>query len=191
MDQNRLNVTLGGEIAQSLQPWPQETGAAKAFVLDHPVIGYAVALIAFEVDQCRRLTGDSVLLLLLLGRYSGVDRGSLHRASPSRSDRRQWHEPILEPGSRRPAPAWRRGDGQTHARIGRCDRGRAVQPLPPASPRNNRSARLTMSLIVVPSAAARARTASTRLGGSLNVTAVAVSTTGTGRPIKWASSMYR
>src|ERR1700751_5160871 len=33
-----------------------------------------------------------------------------------------------------------------------------------------------MSLIVVPSAAAGARTASTRLGGSLNVTAVAVST---------------
>jgi hypothetical protein len=26
-------------------------------------------------------------------------------APPSRSDRRQWHEPILEPGSRRPAPA--------------------------------------------------------------------------------------
>jgi hypothetical protein len=43
MDQNRLNVTLGSEIAQSLQPWPQKTGAAKAFVLDHPVIGYAVA----------------------------------------------------------------------------------------------------------------------------------------------------
>ena len=48
-----------------------------------------------------------------------------------------------------------------------------------------------MSLIVVPSAAARTRTASTRLGGSLNVTAVAASTTGTGRPINWASSMYR
>src|SRR5215831_4492101 len=96
MDQNRLNVTLGGEIAQSLQPWPQKTGAAKALVLDHPVIRYAVALLACEVDQCRRLTGDRVLLLLLLGRYSGVDRGSLHRASPSRCDRRQWHEPILE-----------------------------------------------------------------------------------------------
>src|SRR6476646_187185 len=101
MDQNRLNVTLGSEIAQSLQPWPQKTGAAKAFVLDHPVIGYAVALLACEVDHRRRLTGDRVLLLLLLGRYSGVDRGSLHRASPSRSDRRQWHEPILEPGSRK------------------------------------------------------------------------------------------
>jgi hypothetical protein len=25
MDQNRLNVTLGSEIAQSLQPWPQKT----------------------------------------------------------------------------------------------------------------------------------------------------------------------
>src|SRR5438067_2591114 len=107
MDQNRLNVTLGSEIAQSLQPWPQKTGAAKAFVLDHPVIGYAVALLACEIDQRRRLTGDRVLLLLLLGRYSGVDHGSLHRACPSRSDRRQWHEPILAPGSRRPAPAWR------------------------------------------------------------------------------------
>src|SRR5215831_1775529 len=84
MDQNRLNVTLGSEITQALQPWPQETGAAKAFVLDHPVIGYAVALLACEVDQRHRLTGDRVLLLLLLGRYSGVDRGSLHRASPSR-----------------------------------------------------------------------------------------------------------
>src|SRR5215470_14415384 len=81
MDQNRLNVTLGSEIAQSLQPWPQKTGAAKALVLDHPVIRYAVALLAREVDQRRRLTGDRVLLLLLLGRYSGVDRGSLHRAS--------------------------------------------------------------------------------------------------------------
>src|SRR5215475_4356435 len=105
MDQNRLNVTLGSEITQALQPWPQETGAAKAFVLDHPVIGYAVALLACEVDQRHRLTGDRVLLLLLLGRYSGVDRGSLHRASPSRCDRRQWPEPSLDAGSRRPAPA--------------------------------------------------------------------------------------
>jgi hypothetical protein len=48
-----------------------------------------------------------------------------------------------------------------------------------------------MSLIVVPSAAARARMASTTLGGSLNVTAVAGSATATGRPIIWASSMYR
>src|SRR5882757_9653819 len=94
MDQNRLNVTLGSEIAQSLQPWSQKTGAAKACVVDHPVIGYAVALLACEVDQRRRLTGDRVLLLLLLGGYSGVDRRSPHRASPSRSDRRQWHEPI-------------------------------------------------------------------------------------------------
>ena len=45
MDQNGLNVTLGSEIAQSLQSWPQKTGAAKAFVLDHPVIGYSVALL--------------------------------------------------------------------------------------------------------------------------------------------------
>ena len=63
--------------------------------------------------------------------------------------------------------------------------------LPPASPRNARSARLTMSLIVVPSVAARARMASTKLGESLNVTAAAGSTTTTGRPIIWASSMYR
>src|ERR1700724_208872 len=105
MDQDRLNVTLGSEIAQSPQPWPQKTGAAKAFVLDHPVIGYAVALPACEVYQRRRLTGDRVLLLLLLGRYSGVDRGSLHRACPTRSDLCHSHEPILEPGSRRPAPA--------------------------------------------------------------------------------------
>src|SRR5204863_1969357 len=48
------------------------------------------------VDQRRRLTGDRVLLLLLLRRYSGVDRGSLHRASPSRSDRRQWREPFRD-----------------------------------------------------------------------------------------------
>src|ERR1700756_5614549 len=105
MNQTRLKRPLGSEIAQPLQPWPQKTGAAKAFVLDHPVIGYAVALLACEVDQRRCLTGDRVLLLLLLGRYSGVDRGSLHRASPSRSGRHQWHEPIREPGSRRPAPA--------------------------------------------------------------------------------------
>src|ERR1700741_1776517 len=105
MDQNRLNVTLGSEIAQSLQPWPQKTGTAKAFVLDHPVIRYAIALLACEVDQRRRLSGDRVLLLLLLGRHSGVDRSCLHRASLSGSDRRQWHEAILEPGSRRPAPA--------------------------------------------------------------------------------------
>src|ERR1700739_32295 len=118
MDQNRLNMTLGSEIAQSLQPWPQKTGAAKAFVLDHPVIGYAVALLACEVDQRRRLTGDRVLLLLLLGGYSDVDRRNPHRASPSRSDRRQWHEPILGPGFHRPAPACGRGEGQTHRRIG-------------------------------------------------------------------------
>src|ERR1700740_2502284 len=105
MDQNRLNVTRVSEIAQSLQPWPQKTGAAKVFVLDHPVIRYAIALLACELDQRRRLSGDRVLLLLLLRRYSGVDRGSLHRASPTRSDRRQWHAPILEPGSHRPAPA--------------------------------------------------------------------------------------
>jgi hypothetical protein len=33
MDQNRLNVTLGSEIAQSLQPWSQKTGAAGAELL--------------------------------------------------------------------------------------------------------------------------------------------------------------
>src|ERR1700752_4524246 len=43
-----------------------------------------------------------------------------------------------------------------------------------------------MSLIVIPSAAARARTASTRLGGSLNVTDAVGSATTTGRPIIWA-----
>src|SRR5215831_20380534 len=85
MDQNRLNVTLGGEIAQSLQPWPQKTGAAKAFVLDHPVIGYAVALLACEVDQRRRLTGDRVLLLLLLGRWPST-AGSKLPAAGSRCD---------------------------------------------------------------------------------------------------------
>src|SRR5215813_10416399 len=107
MDQNRLNVTLGGEIAQSLQPWPQKAGAAKAFVLDHPVIGYAVALLACELDQRRRLTGDRVLLLLLLGRYSGVDRGSLHRASTGWTGllanlvMRRYRKDIPEFGSRR------------------------------------------------------------------------------------------
>ncbi len=50
---------------------------------------------------------------------------------------------------------------------------------------------LTMSLIVVPSAAARARIEPTRLGASLNVTAVVGSAAATGRPIDWASSMYR
>src|ERR1700740_21121 len=98
MDQNRLNMTFRSEIAQSLQSWPQKAGAAKACVLDHPVIGYAVAVLACEVDQRRRLTGDRVVLLLLLGGSSGVDRRSPHRASPSRSDRRRWRElirPIL------------------------------------------------------------------------------------------------
>src|ERR1700731_2410886 len=94
MDQDRLNVTLGSEIAQSLQPWPQKTGAAKAFVLDHPCIGYALALPACEVYQRRRLTGDRVLLLLLLGRYSGVDRGSLHRASPTRTTPLWSQDPV-------------------------------------------------------------------------------------------------
>src|SRR4051812_3299633 len=82
MDENGLNVTLGSEIAQSLQAWPQKAGAAEAFVLDHPVIGYAVALLACEVDQRRRLTGDRVLLLLLLRRYSGVDRGAFIALPP-------------------------------------------------------------------------------------------------------------
>src|SRR6516164_6421379 len=135
MDQNRLNVTLGSEIAQSLQPWPQKTGAAKAFVLDHPVIGYAVALLVCEVDQRRRLTGDRVLLLLLLGSYSGVDRGSLLRASPSRSDRPNSHEPSRAPAPRRPAPALRPGAGQPQARCRHSAQDRFVQPLTPASPR--------------------------------------------------------
>ena len=79
-----------------------------------------------------------------------------------------------------------------HARGGRCDPWRRTgQPLPPASPRKARNARLTKSLIVVVSAAARARTASTKLGGSLNVTAVVGSATGTGRSSVWAASMYR
>src|SRR5262247_171723 len=50
LNRYHLNVPLGSEIAQSLQSWPQKTGAAKAFVLDHPVIGYAVTLLACEVD---------------------------------------------------------------------------------------------------------------------------------------------
>ena len=38
VDQDSLNVALGGEIAQPLQTWPQQAGAAESLVLDDPLI---------------------------------------------------------------------------------------------------------------------------------------------------------
>jgi hypothetical protein len=105
VDQDRLNVALGREIAQSLQARPQQAGAAEPRVFDHPFIGHAESLFARELDQCHRLAGDRVLLLLLLGGHSGVNRGSLHRSSPSRAIRYRRHGPVPGPKSHRPAPA--------------------------------------------------------------------------------------
>src|ERR1700691_577759 len=103
VDQDSLNVALGGEIAQPLQTRPQQAGAAEPLVLDDPFIRYAVPLFPRELDERRCLARNRVLLLLLLGGDSGVDRGGLHRSCLSRADRRRRRGPVQGPGSRRPA----------------------------------------------------------------------------------------
>ena len=50
VDQDSLNVALGGEIAQPLQTRPQQAGAAEPLVLDDPLISDAVSLFPRELD---------------------------------------------------------------------------------------------------------------------------------------------
>src|SRR5271165_4065682 len=103
VDQDSLNVALGGKIAQPLQTRPQQAGATESLVLDDPLIRYAVSLFPRELDERRGLAGNRVLLLLLLGGDSRVDRGGLHRSCPSRADRRRRRGLVPGPGFRRPA----------------------------------------------------------------------------------------
>lgn len=77
MDEDSLRA-LGGEIAQSLQAWSLQAGAAESFIFDHPFIGDAVSLFPGKLDQ-RRRRWRSCSPLLLLGGYLGIDRNGLHR----------------------------------------------------------------------------------------------------------------
>jgi len=47
----------------ALRAWPQRTGGAKAFIVDHPVVGCAVALLERNVDQYRCPKAAKVPLL--------------------------------------------------------------------------------------------------------------------------------
>ena len=188
MNENRLNLSLRRKIANPFQARPNHGSTAIAFVLKHPLIGHAVSLLAGEGDQRRRLAGNRVLLLLLVGGYAGVDCCHLHHRLLSNCRACPRRERSRERESRRPVQAWRRANDQS------CVRGEWRVQLPLAHPwrrifvKNAESARPTISPKVNRLAAEYARKSRMTFSGSFIVIACDGSTVGTRCPIACACS---
>ena len=137
VDQHRLDVTLGREVADPFQARPHQAGAAVARILEDPVLRYREPMGGGELLQRRRLAGNRVVLPLLVRGHPGVDRGRLHRVPPpSPWVRRRWHGPARAPGSCKPAPACSQADDQRRIpapRQGGCRR--LYAPWPPGPER--------------------------------------------------------
>jgi hypothetical protein len=88
IDQNHLNQSLGGKIADPLQARADQVRPTNPVVLDHPFRQHFELTRAGECDQCRSLTRDRVLLALLVRRHPSVDRCRPHRLLPSPLRRR-------------------------------------------------------------------------------------------------------
>ena len=83
VDENRFEVTCGGQIAQSFQPGPQQRGAAVAFILEAPLGWNQVSVALGILRQGCQLAGDRVVLFLPVRGHTGVNRGRFrHSESP-------------------------------------------------------------------------------------------------------------
>lgn len=74
--------------------------ATEPLVLDDQLIGQPVSLLPSQLEQRRSPARHRVLLRLLFGGYSGVDRGDLDGSCPLCLDRCRWHGTVAGPGSR-------------------------------------------------------------------------------------------
>ena len=61
VDQDRVQLPLGRQIAQPLKAWALQVGTAIAGVFEYQIRRYAVAVALSEVDQRRRLAGATWL----------------------------------------------------------------------------------------------------------------------------------
>ena len=111
-DEDGVDLTFSGEIAHALEAGADQACATITLVLEHPTVGHGEALVASEGDQCRRLAGDRVLLLLLVGRDPSVNRSDLHHRLLSAWFARPRRARSRRPESRKPARAWRRANGR-------------------------------------------------------------------------------
>ena len=87
INENSLDETFRREIAHTFETGTDEACSAIAFVFENPFRRHVALLLLSEGSQRRRLTGDRVLLLLLVRRHPGVDCSGLHRQPPSHRHR--------------------------------------------------------------------------------------------------------
>ncbi len=105
--QHRLQLSLRGKITDLLKPRTQQICAAKPFVFENPFPRHVIAVFLSKCDQRRCLTRYRVLLLLLGGGDSGVNRGVLHGGPLSTLRLRPLPARGRERGSHRLVGAWR------------------------------------------------------------------------------------
>jgi len=180
VDEHRLQLSLGREVAHPFEAGPLECCSAKSFVFEDPGLRHLELARPREFDQRCRLARNRMLLALLLRRDAGVDRRHLHLHAPSHVARAGVLGPA--PESRTLARACRPAADRTHGQAQRaaCCEGLPSQPRRRKAPRNEASACVTISPRVSPLRRACARRVRTVLTGSLNVMATVGSTAATG-----------
>jgi hypothetical protein len=78
VDQYMLNLAFGSQIAQLLEPWAAQLGAAVTFVFENPFSGNRVAFLMGVFDQRGNLARNSLFFLLPLRRDPCVNRSCPH-----------------------------------------------------------------------------------------------------------------
>src|SRR5262249_22218658 len=181
VDENGLNLSVGRQVAHTLQARAFERGPAIAVVFEDPGLRHFDVECPRQLDQRCRLAHNRVRLALLLRGDPRVNRCHPHAGAPS-----SWRRAgVLASGpeSRRPGRAWWLA---TDRRCNRAERTRyrgasAAHPRRRwKAPRNPVSACVTICPSVRPLRRAYARSARTRLTGSLKVIATVGSTAVTG-----------
>jgi len=90
------NFAILDGIAQTIEPWPVESGAAVALVQKDVLGGNRVAVRLGPCPQYGELALDGLLTFLPLGRHARVDC-DLHHATPRRAKHPRRHSPIPRP----------------------------------------------------------------------------------------------
>src|SRR5207253_4633603 len=137
-----------GKVPHALQARPIKRCSTIAFIFEDPLSWYFQIVALCELDQRCRLARDGVLLALLLGRDSCIDRCHPHHRTPLRARRRGVRD--WAPEYRRPARASARASDQTNRKRG-FEMGRffdAAQPCLFRVRRNAFNAPLTIAPIV-------------------------------------------
>ena len=159
VDQNSLNLSFRREVPQCLQTRTDQGGATIAIIQELPLGRDHIAFRLGVLSQCRHLAGDSVVLLLPIGRYAGVESSRFAHSEPPGN---LWAVGLERSTSVCLARAVRRLEPTSPVTIGRSDTPDARfvtdsapgQPRPPPRDSTAEKARLAISLKVNPVEAA-------------------------------------